>query len=232
MKNIKLLSLAFMAVFALTGLLATSASAEQLPNVLPTAGPGIAKEVKASTSSGTSEFGDGLFKITSPKSSGTQTGNSTKLGFYKLTLVEIKDTLGRHCTTSGQAAGTVISEGTFHTRDYKKGTELSTASVLLLKEYTFACGELLITVKGCLAGQLTPENTLTKTLTLHFEHAATLNDEKIITVLNEANTANELCEWKWSTDGKAAELASIQQELAITEFKQNGAAVEALVMKL
>jgi hypothetical protein len=232
MKQIKLLSLAVMAVFALTGLMAASASAEQLPNVLPTAGTGAAKEVKANTSSKTAEFGNGLLKITSPKSSGTQTGNATKLGFYKTTFVEAKDTLGRKCTTGTETAGTIISEGTFHTRDYKKGAELATASVLLVKEQTFKCGELEIKVKGCVAGQLTPENTLTKTLTLHLEHEGSKNDEKIITVLNEANTANELCELLSSSDGKAFELSSQQQEVAITEFKQNGAAVEELVMKL
>jgi hypothetical protein len=231
MKRIKLVGIAIVAVLSLAASLAASASAATVPNVLP-AGT-AAEPVTATTSSGESEFGNGFIKLTSKKSTGTQSDNSTKLGSFTNKFKETKDTLGSACKGSKDTeAETVTVSGTFHIRDYKEGTSLRTATIFLLHEAKFSCGSLEVTTVGCVAGALTPENTKTKTLSVTVARNGTLNDQKIVTILNESNTENETCQLLSKMGAGALELSSQVQTSTVTEFKKNGAAVEVEVMPL
>ena len=229
MKQIKLLGLAFMAIVAFTSIAAAAASAATIPSVLPTAT--AEKPVTATTSNGTSTFGNGILTLTSPKATGSQTGNSAKLGSFTTTFKEVTDILSENCTgLSNGTAGEITVNGTFHIRDYKSGTELKTASIQLIAPVHFSCGTVSVVVSGCVAGALTPENTLTKTLSLTL--AKTGSDNNIITVLNEENTANELCQLLAKEGTNATKLSAQTGTTTITGFKQSGAAVEVLVMPL
>jgi hypothetical protein len=220
----------------LTLALTTTASAEKQPNILPT-GNG-ATPLTYNTKSGTSTFGNGLLKLTSPKSTGTGAGNAEKLGTFDILLEEVKDALGRTCTglfnsetkEGDLKEGSVLLKGTYHIRDYKLGAELRVAQIWLLKEVHYSCGTLLVVWHGCMAGDLTPKEGLTKELkvTLKKEGA----DNTIIKVLNEENTAEENCEVTSSTDEKPFELFSLETTQELTGFKKAGAATEVLVMPL
>jgi hypothetical protein len=230
-RRIKFVGIAIVVPLSLAVSLAASASAATLPNVLP---EGTATEpVTAVTSSGESEFGNGFIKLTSKKSTGTQSDNSTKLGSFTNKFRETKDTLGSACKGSKDTeAETVTVSGTFHIRDYKEGTSLRTATIFLLNEAKFSCGSLEITTVGCVAGALTPESKLTKTLTVTVARNGSLNDQKIVTILNESNTESETCQLLSKMGVGALELSSQVQTSTVTEFKKNGAAVEVEVMPL
>jgi hypothetical protein len=230
MKPLRLLGLAFVAMLALSSFASAVASAATIPNVLP-AGT-AASPLTATTKSGTSTFGNGILKLTSPSSTGTQTGNSTKLGSFTNTFTGVENTItGIKCKgLSNATEGEVSVHGTFHIRDYKNGSTLATASILLLAPVHFECSTISVVVSGCVAGALTPENVLTKTLTLNL--VASGADNAIVTVLNEENTANELCQLL-AKEGSGATKLSVQVTRdEISEFKQNGSAVEVIVMPL
>jgi len=163
---------------------------------------------------------------------GSGSMNSLKSGSFTATFEEIKSVLtGTKCTgLSDETGGDVTVKGTFHIRDYKSGTELKTASIFLLAPVHFSCGETLVVIAGCVAAALMPENTLTKTLTGTI--AKTGADNNIITVLNEENTANELCQLLAKEGANATKLAHLTVSPTINGFKQGGAAVEVLVMRL
>jgi hypothetical protein len=228
-KRIKLLGIAIIAMLSLTAITAATASAEKQPNILPT-GNG-ATPLTFTSKSGTSLFGNGLLKLTSPKSEGSGAGNAEKLGTFDILFLGVKDALGRTCTgLSDKVEGSVLATGTFHIRDYKLGAELRVAQIALLREVHFTCGTLLVVVRGCVAGDLTPKEGLTKILTVTLKKEA--NDNTIIKVLNEENTAEENCELTSSTDEKPFELSSEETTQELEGFKKGGAATEVLVMPL
>jgi hypothetical protein len=212
------------------------ASAEKQPNILPT-GTGEAP-LTFSTKSGTSVFGNGLLKLTSPKSTGTGAGNAEKAGSFDILFEGVKDGLGRTCTglfnsetkEGDLTEGSVLVKGTYHIRDYKLGAELRVAQIWLLKEAHFSCGSLLVIWRGCMAGDLAPKEGLTKALTVTQKKEGA--DNTIIKVLNEENTAEESCELTSSTDEKAFELSSLETTQELSGFKKFGAATEVLVMPL
>jgi len=202
----------------------------QLPNVLP---EGTAeKPVTATTKNGTSTFGNGILELTSPKALGSQSGNSAKLGRFTTTFEGVENRLTSiKCTgLSNATEGQVTVNGTFHIRDYNNSAgELKTASIQLLAPVHFECGSILVVVSGCVAGALTPENLLTKTLTLTI--AKTGSDNTIITVLNEEDTTKELCQLLAKEGTGATKLSAQTQTVEIELFKQSGA-IEVLVMPL
>jgi hypothetical protein len=231
MRQFKLLSLAFMAVLSLTGAITAAASATE-PNILPE-GTALAP-LTGTSSSGLSSFGNGVITVESPASTGTFEGTSAKLGNFDalftgshLSGTEVKCT-GLNDTTPGS----ILAKGTFHIRDYKKGTELRTAIIFLISpEIHFECGELLVIVKGCVAAALTPDNnTLVTSLTATL--AKTAGDNQIVKVLNEANTAEENCELLSKEGAGVFKLSSEVTTQTLTGFKQSGSAVTVLVMPL
>lgn len=212
-------------------MLATVASAEELPEILPAAS--ATEAVTANTTSEISELGNGLLKVKSQKSKGAYHGTSTKLGTFTTEFETVSDTLGRTCTGLANESGKVTVEGTFHIRAFTENGALLTALIQLLKEVHFSCGTLLVEMRGCMAGALTPKNQLTKALTLTFTKNGSLSDNLIITVLNEANTAGEACQLLAKFDNWGFELAAHEQVTTLKEFRKNGGAImEVLVMRL
>jgi hypothetical protein len=229
MRQFKLLSLAAMAVLSFTSAIVASAAAEAtLPNILPEGISSLLATIKCNAS-----FFGGKAKgvVESSKCIGQVSSTSTKKGTFNISFENTKTPLGTACTGLGDAeSGLVLMSGTYHIRDYKNAAkELKIAILYLLKPVHFSCGTLLVIIRGCVAGALTPEKMLTKTLT------ATLStgngDNNIIKVLNEGNTAEENCELTISENEGAFSLTALETTQQISEFKITGA-VEALVMPL
>jgi hypothetical protein len=226
MKTIKLASAACLAMLTLTSTLATTAqAAATLPSILP-------EGTSSTNESGKTNVGSGLLSLTSAKSKGTQTETTKKLGTFDVLFENLGNILGEKCTGLGdKEAGSVLVLGTFHVRDWKKGTgkgELIPVIALLLKEVHLSCGTLLIILHGCVAGSLSSIETLTKTLTV------TLNvkekDNEIIKILNDERTAEENCELRTSTNDKEFELAALEQRSTWSKFMKGKEEVTVLVM--
>jgi len=233
MKHLKILGLAFFAMLSLTGILAATANAAAtLPSLLPKAGPG-GEHILASFTSKVSTFGGGLETIESEKDEGTLEGTSLKLGLVDVLFLESKDALGTKCTgLNDTVVGSILALGTYHLKDYVANNTLLTALVVLLTPVHFECGSTIsVVVSGCVAGALTPENVKTKTLTGTL--AVSGKDNTIITVLNEENTATELCQLLARKNAEATELSNEKTSETITNF--TGTAVtngEVEVMRL
>jgi len=231
MKHLKLLGLAFIAMLSLTGILAATTTAATLPSILPLAGPGE-EHILIGFLSKVSTFNGGVEAIESKKDEGTLEGTSLKLGLIDLLFLETEATLLKaKCTgLSDTVSGSVLVLGTYHIRDYNAGPTLRVALIVLLLPVHFECSTLSAVVSGCVAGQLTPENTLTKTLTVTLKKKS--EDNEIITVLNEENTGTELCQLKSQLNGAATKLSSEETTEETMSVTQNGAAIELLVMRL
>ena len=231
MRKLKFLGAAFIAMLAFTSIAASLAQAAE-PNILPEGT--AAAPLTAESSSGTSVFGSSILEVSSAKSEGTLSGNSPKLGSFQVQFLESKNVAtGVKCTglSSLDGTGVILVQGTFHIRDYKAAGALKTAAIFLLLPVHFSCGPTLVIVLGCVAGALTPESTLAKTLTVTL--AVSGKDNTIITVLNEANSAEEACQLLFAAEGGSTfKLSSEATTQTLTNFKKGGAAVEVLVMPL
>jgi hypothetical protein len=234
MKRIKLLGLVLIAMLSLSGLVtAASQAAATLPSSLPNAT--FAEPITSTNKGGVTVFGTSIFDFESPSSSGTQEGFAQKLGLFIFVLRAVNNgNLGVKCTGLNKiTAGEIEFIGTYHIRDYKteEGT-LKIAYILLLLPVHFSCATTLNVFSGCMAGTATPENTLTKTLTVSFNTTSNGKDNEIITVLSEENTANELCQFFLKEGSAATNLAAWLQKSEFTGFKQNGSEVTILLMPL
>jgi hypothetical protein len=231
MRRIVHVAAACATVLSLMGVLAGVASGEAtLPTILP---EGTAKEPLTGTSkSGKSTFGPGAFKIESSNSTGSFSGNSKKLGTYDLLYLAFQ-LEGVTCTgLKDTVAGSVLAPGAFHIRHYNLNGKLFTAEIFLFTEFHFECGELLFTVKGCVAGELTPnEEKLVEKLTVALRSNGK-GDNEVVKVLNEASTGEENCEFLAKIGAGAFVLSTLVQTMEVEGFKKGGKAVTVLVMPL
>jgi len=197
MKQVKLFGMALIAILSLAGLIAAASNAATLPSMLPEAGPG-AEHILVAFTSAESKLGGSFEGVKSKKDEGTLEINSLKLGLFDILFLETKDAIGTTCTgLNDTTAGSVLALGTFHIRDYTtSGGALLTAADILLIPVHFSCGGTLVVVSGCVLGAMSPENTKLKGggLSIKFEKASGKEDNALITVLNEGNTASENCE--------------------------------------
>jgi len=131
---------------------------------------------------------------------------------------------------SRHRSGSLLWLGTYHIRDYNAGPTLRVALIILLLPVHFECSTLNFVVSDCVAGRLTPENTLTKTLTFTVKKKG--EDNEIITVLNEEDTGTELCQLKFQLNGGATKLFSEETTEETMSITQNGVPTELLVMRL
>jgi hypothetical protein len=230
MKRSKLLGLAFMVMLAITAITATTAlAAATLPSLLPEATAAL--PATSVSESKESVFGSpGITAVTSASSLGETTQTTLKNGTFHTSFYTVKNALLGNCTGTGDSFGLVLVLGEFHFRDNSLTSPLTVVTFLLKPTVQFVCGTTVVTVEGCVAGGVTPTNTLTKTLE---EVLATANgNNDVVTVLNEENTAQEACQLLSSVGAGATELSAQQTTQLVSGFKQNGAAVEVLVMPL
>jgi hypothetical protein len=103
-------------------------------------------------------------------SAGTNSGTmeaSKKLGTFVITFTGCESPLlGKKCNSVGDAAETILTEGSWHL----VLTTISGADKhlvwFLVKELEVECGTVKIKVRGNVLGEITPANTLTKVYSL------------------------------------------------------------------
>jgi hypothetical protein len=128
--------------------------------------------------------------------------------------------LGLKCNGLGSKEGAMLLQSTLHLWYGLSKTEgVPPASVLLLKELHIECPatKTLITIKGCVAGALSPNRKLTKALTATFKQEKGVND--ITEVVNESDETIP-CIMLVSINGAAFEQAGAKSSEEVTKFKQ------------
>jgi len=232
MKRSKLLGLAFMAILAFASIGAATAAAETLPNVLPLGTE--AAPVTFNSESGESVFGTkGLAEVNSKTSLGTSksTGTEGNAGTFSQTFYTVKQPLLGTCTGTGAASGTVPVSGSYKDVDADLASKLIVAVLFLLNTVNFSCGSTAVTVAGCVAGELTPLKTLSKTLTVTLATTGSPENNVITSYLN-AKSESTSCLLLAKVGAGSTELSAQKTTQTLSGFKQSGAAVEVLVMEL
>jgi hypothetical protein len=199
------------------------------PNILP-AGT-VASPLIATTSSGQSVFGSsGLTEVTSASSLGESSGTEEQGGAFHTSFLGVKNALLGTCTGVGDGSGVVLVLGSFRVRDADLAGKLIVAVLFVLApQVEFVCGGTAISVTGCVAGNLTPLSELTTLLTITLNRVG--NDNEITSYLSETGLP-EFCLLLSKAGAGATELSAQQTTQDLTGFKQNGSAVEVLVMPL
>jgi hypothetical protein len=149
-RQVKLLGLALLAVFALGAVLSSVASALDLIQILP-----LGSRNWTGENDGTAEPElVGLFgsvKCKKAAASGTEE-EKHPLGEYHIEFKECKDNLNNNCTGIGDepTTGLILALGTWHlVYDVDSTSELGLATLFLQSTVVkFKCGGLLIEVKG------------------------------------------------------------------------------------
>jgi hypothetical protein len=232
MRSSRLLGAGLVVIVVSIVAVVASASAA-LPNVLPE--PTAASPVGFITTSGTSIYGSGVLTFSSTASAGEENMTSGKLGAFKQVLQGTTNSLSEKCTgLSDTTAGNITVVGTFHIRDAKETVgsvvTLVVAVAFLLSPVHFSCGTTLWLLTGCIAGLLQRPAGKAKELAISIVKSGT--DNKIIKILNEANTAEENCEMKVAINEGSLELTAEEIIESLTKFSKGGLATELEVMPL
>jgi hypothetical protein len=194
MKRVRLLGLVFLAIFALGAVVSATASAEEMPNMLP--GEGKEGTQKATSGTGTLETASGK-AVTCSKDEGSGKSTTKKLGEFDILFSPCNGSFGSTCwgLDDKESLLSVLVLGTWHLRYYSLPSH-TVAIIFLIKHVHLWCKAgfilILILLLGCVAGKLTPTGTLTTKFT------ATLNQTKgkneITVVDTEDNKSTEKCE--------------------------------------
>lgn len=167
-------------------------------------------------------------KVECKASEGKGSMTGLKLGTSEISFTSCASA-GLKCTGLGLKEGVILVQGTLHLWYGMSKTEgLPVGSVLLLKELHFTCGGLvLIVLKGCLAGAVSPVRKVTKALTTTFKQEKGVND--ITEVVNESNETIP-CSLLASKNEGAFEQAGLQSSEEATKFKQGEKEIEVEVI--
>jgi hypothetical protein len=224
------LTATFALAFALVFITAATASAETLPNILPL---GTATEPLTynSSSKGAGFESAALGEITATSSLGeaTSTGNEGDAGTFHETYFGFNSPPFGKCTGTGDGLGIVLILGTYQLKDADLTGKLIVAVLFLLNQVQFLCGTLSFTSTGCVAGNLTPLNTLTQSLTIEVNRVG--NDNEITSYLSSTGLP-EFCLLLAKIGANATELFAMSQLIDLFSFTKGGKAVEVLVMPL
>jgi hypothetical protein len=146
MRQLKLVGLACLALFALTAAMASSASALILPEILPL--------VEGRTFTGENDGANPILESvggTKVECKGGATATGTEeakkpLGLFHITFKGCK--AGLACTGEGDEKEVILSLGTWHLVFDQEKPELLTATLFLPDVTKFECGFVKIEVKG------------------------------------------------------------------------------------
>jgi hypothetical protein len=234
MQRVKLLGLILMAMFALGAITSTTASAEELPNILP-----------AGTTNFKDKSGKGKFQTSESKkivecAKDTSSGRpgSVRLGTFDVLFEECKDpSTGAECwgLDDELSQKSVLVLGTYHVRYQVPASGKKVAVIFLIKHVHFLCEflgiKVLILVLGCAVGEVPTEfnNKLTKTYKVVLTQKEGKNT--ITEVENEKNTGKENCSLT-SQEGEKGKVEQAGEETTeeVEGFKEGSKEVEALIM--
>lgn len=233
MKRIKLLSLAIMAILALSVVAVATAAAEEKTKVLPE--PTATSPITNTTTGTESKLvGVNGTEIKCKKNSGTGSATSPNEGSFTTLFTECKGPLSTTCTGSGDPSGLIALSGTVHFWLALLSGKLVGALVFLIKEFKFTCtttgiSEEVTVHTGCQAALAEPVNKLVKSTEDIFKETSGKPD--ISEVLPSETTKEIKCtlESKVGAEGKLEESAQAGTNTN-TGFKQKEKAVEVLLM--
>jgi hypothetical protein len=226
----KLFGMAFMVILALTSITVATASAETLPNILPLGT--AANPVTWDTSILNASFGgEGLTEVTSASSLGESesSGAEGNEGSVHESYFGTKNVLLGICTGTGDNVGVILVTGTYRIRDADLASKLIVALLFFINQFQVLCGTTEMTVAGCVAGNLTPLNVLTKLLLAARNRIG--KDNEITSYLSSTGLP-EFCFLVAKTGAGATELFAVNQLVDLFNFRQGGIAIEVLVMPL
>lgn len=218
MPKVKIVGLTLLTVFAMSAVLAATASAGV--EALNAKG-----EFSAFTFKGTSEkrLARGILGQSSLWECGkTVTEGSIeaggKLGSIHIALEKCKTGVGGTCTGLGDTAGTILTLGTFH---LATNSTLTHGNILFLFAHLhFSCTVLFVTklilVLGELLCEISPINVLAKTFTIKCEHGAEDGDPAVTSYENDKGEAATLTNALKSGEAEGTEeMASEDGELEL-----------------
>jgi hypothetical protein len=233
MRHLKLLGMMLTAIFALSILTAASATASEPTKALPEAS--ATSPIKSTASDATETFLEQANgnKVHCAKGAGSGEATSATLGSFTYLFTECKGPLTTSCTTTGDPTGLIGIAGTVHYWLALLGKSLVAALVFLLNTITFVCKSSTVSftteVKpGCQAALATPLEKLVSTTEDVFKEASGHAD--ITLVLPEEASKDIGCELESKIDTAAFEPAAQSGTFVNTGFKQNGAAIQILLM--
>ena len=242
MKCSRLLGLAIMVIFALSVVASATASAEEptnQPSFLPEGTATNPVKFTATSGKGKLEMVGNTKAFECEKDTSTGEVTSLKLGkfdilFEKCTAKE--GIITATCTglNDKEGSGSILVLGTFHLRYLLPSSELRAAIILLIEHVHYTCEAFgvkkLLLVLGCVGGEITPTNMLTKTLEALFKQSKGINT---ITEVDKENSSTEMekCILMTKEGSEVKEVQSGEEtHEVITGFEQGGKAVEALIM--
>jgi hypothetical protein len=234
MRPLKLLGLGLMAILMIClSSFAATAAAEGKPNMLPIGTAARPVSFTISSGKGHLETLAGK-KIECEKDTGKGEVTSEKLGTMVVTFEKCKEPeFKTECTglATGETKGNIKIEGTFHTWYGFLEGKLVNAFVFLLNHTHFSCvsGIALILMLGCLAGEVLEANKLTKTVKIDFKLKG-IGDADINEILNEKSEKIKCQLTQGINEPASEESMGWETTEEATGFKQNGVAVEALMM--
>lgn len=219
MKRIRLIVVVATAV-ALCGAIAVDAAAAKEPNLLGEKGqPPVT--FKGSSGLGVAETGSGKkVECEADSPSGefeSEAGEFATKGPLNINF-EKCSSKGFPCTTSGAGKGVIVMSGTFQLRWWGAAiAEHKVAFMALLNEASFTCAFTVLTLRGCVAGNVEPVNSgLKSTFSVLFKQVK--GKQEIAEVFNAAGTAKEACKMELKEGAGAFEPAGMATTEALGSF--------------
>jgi hypothetical protein len=235
MKRFRLLGLAFLALLALCSVVSATASAEEL-RMLPEGTSTNPLKFKDKSGAGKFEIKGGAAAFECKKDTSTGAFTSKRLGTFDILFEEClaKSILGLLlCTGLGdkEKSSSILALGEFHLRRLLNNEPKHIVVFFLLKEVHLTCEgavNVLIRVKGCAAGLITPVGTLTKTAKVTFTQTGGVNT--ITEADNDAETGMEKCILLGSEGTGEFKQMGLEATEELEGFEQGGKSVETLLM--
>jgi hypothetical protein len=204
-----------------------SASAENT-KMLPEGTAALPVTFTATSGEGSFESASGIeLKCKADEATGEET--SANLGAFHIHFTGCTSLLGSTCTGLGDASGTELWLGTFHFWLYKtSGGALSAALVYLINPTHFECAGILTIVEGCVAGGVSPLESLTTSITNTLNRTGA--KQEITKVLPQESTKEIACELTQKTSEGESGASAEKTEEHISKFEQSKKAVTVLFM--
>lgn len=206
-----------------------SAAAEAL-KILPEAS--TSSPITVSTTEGEDDIEAlGGTKVECKDGAGKVSITSASLGTFASLFEGCKSTSASTCTGSGLPSGDVRLEGTYDYWLAKAGTESLPASVYLVNEAQFKCKgieESSDSVKGCLAGKVTPLEVSAEFTLTTLSGSKGVNE--ITKVLPLGSSKEAECKLELATSAEKFERASDTVNQVAGGFEQGGKEIEIALM--
>jgi hypothetical protein len=229
MRQLRILGLALMTVFALGVAISATASAEEL-GILPEGTAAEPLTVDGTAGKGVLET-LGKSKVECASAELLTTWTSHTLGLFHLHFKGCKSS-GVGCSTAGDAKEVILALGTVHLVFDKITEGLGAGVLLLLEEVHMTCGELikvLILVRGSILCLATPINTLIKEGEVICKQTG--GDQAERSYWTSETGTEEKATLETSINGGAFEISGDEsKETKLKTFEKGGKKVETILV--